>query len=213
MELIPERTIERLSIYRRLLIEEEKNGRTHIYSHDLARLTNNSPAQVRRDIMNIGTSGNPRKGYAVSELITAIGEVLDEKQTTKTCLVGVGNLGKAILAYFKGKRPNLQITAAFDIDPEKTDRVIAGVRCYPVAQIAPIVSRDHITVGILTVPGTAARETADLLIDAGVRSILNFTPTPLHLPPNIFLEEIDITVFLEKAAYFARHAGTNRTLT
>ncbi len=213
MSLVPERTVERFSIYRRLLIEEQKKGRSHIYSHELAMLTNNSPAQVRRDIMNIGASGNSRKGYVVSDLIAAIGKILDEGQTTNACLVGVGNLGKAILAYFKGKRPNLRIIASFDNDPEKTNRVIAGVRCYPVTQIPLIVPQEKISVGILTVPGAAAHETAELLIDAGVRSLLNFTPTPLRLPPNIFLEEIDITVFLEKAAYFARHAGTNRPIT
>ncbi len=205
MQLIPEKTVERLSLYRRLLISHLNRGETSIFSHELAVLANCTPAQVRRDIMNIGYSGSPRKGYHIKELINCIGKILDPDMVQNIALIGAGNLGKAILSYFKGKRPKLSIVAAFDKDPAKTGRVISGVRCFHIKEIPDIIKEKNITMGIITATGESAPEVAEILIDSGIKAILNFTPTPLRVPPNVFLEEMDITVSLEKVAYFAKN--------
>ena len=128
---IPDKTVGRLSLYRRLLsnllIEKKEE---FIFSHQLARVAGVTAAQVRRDMMIIGYSGSPKRGYAIEELIESIGQFLDAPDLQAVALVGVGNLGRAILTYFAGRRPNLKIVAAFDNDPNKAGTVIGGCRCY-----------------------------------------------------------------------------------
>lgn len=205
MHFISAKTIERLSLYRRLLINEKKNNKKFIFSHELADLANTTSAQVRRDIMNIGYSGTPRKGYSITRLATCIGKVLDAPEGQNVCLVGVGNLGTAVLKYFSGKRPKLSIVAAFDSDPNKVKTLNCKVPCYDIENMSQIIKENNITIGIITAPDTVAAEVAELLIEGGVKSIVNFSSTMLHVPQNIFLEQIDITISLEKAAYFAKH--------
>ena len=161
-------------------------------------------AQVRRDIMNIGYSGNPNRGYDVKELSGSIGSFLDEPEGQRAALVGVGNLGRAMLSYFAGRRPKLFIDAAFDNDPKKFGRVINGCHCFPIEEIGRVVAEKKITIGIITVPANEAQKTTDILVRAGVRGILNFAPVPLRIPSNVYVEDIDMTMSLEKVAYFAR---------
>jgi redox-sensing transcriptional repressor len=135
--MISDKTIGRLSLYRRAVDKLLADGRTHVYSHDIASVCGVTSAQVRRDLMPTGYSGSPKKGYSIPGLIQSIGSVLDDPEEQKVALVGVGNLGRAILAYFTGRRPNLSIVAAFDRDPNKVNRVIHGCRCYPVESWMP----------------------------------------------------------------------------
>jgi len=202
--MISDKTIGRLSLYRRLLRRGIPGGCRYIFSHELAALAGVTAAQVRRDIMNIGYSGNPNRGYDVKELAESIGNFLDAPEGQRAALVGVGNLGRAILAYFSGRRPKLSIAAAFDIDPAKCGKVIHGCRCYSVKELGEVVRGKDITVGIITVPASEAQGTADLLVEVGIKGILNFAPVPLRIPPGVYVEDIDMTMSLEKVAYFAR---------
>lgn len=204
MALLAEKAVERLSLYRRILMTMQDQGKLNVFSHELATLSSASSAQVRRDIMLLGYSGSPRKGYSISELIDSIGHVLDcPKNSIRVCLVGSGRLGKAILSYFQGKRPKIQIVATFDVDPDKTDRIIAGVNAYHIKDLTKYCKEKNVKVGIITTPSDSAQEVADMMIDGGVTSILNFSPATLVVPKNVFLEVVDITVSLEKAAYYA----------
>jgi redox-sensing transcriptional repressor len=204
--LVSSRTIGRLSLYRRLLTSTPASQERHIYSHQLAAMAGGTAVQVRRDLMVIGCTGSTTRGYDRAELIESIGRFLDDPQGACAALVGVGNLGRAILAYFAGRRPKLAITAAFDNDPSKTDRVIRGCRCYLTSDLVRVAAEQDIQVGIIAVPAPAAQEVADLLVQAGVTGILNFAPTGLRLPGHVYLEEIDMTTALEKTAYFGRQA-------
>jgi len=201
-----EKTIGRLSTYRRLLLRSTLAGQTSVYSYQIAALAAVTPAQVRRDLMAIGYSGSPNKGYRVAELVASIGEFLDNPLGENACLVGVGNLGRAILSYFTGRRPKLAIVAAFDIAENKVNRTIHGCRCYPLDDLATVAKRENIHVGIITTPADAAQGVAESLVEAGVRGILNFAPVSLRLPPGIYSGDIDMTTALEKVAYFARKA-------
>ncbi len=203
--MIPERTVERLSIYRRLLSALLAEGTQSVFSHELAAMAGSTPAQVRRDIMSIGYTGTPSRGYDVSGLIARIGEFLDAPEGQGVALAGVGHLGQAIMAYFAGRRPHLAIVAAFDKDPQKVDRVIHGCPCYPVERMEDIVREQRIRVGIIAVPAPAAQAVANTLVRAGVRGLLNFAPTRLHVPVDTYVQDADIAVFLEKVAFFARH--------
>lgn len=194
----------RLSLYRRILTTVQGQGIRNLYSHELASLAGVTAAQVRRDIMNIGYSGNPNRGYDVDELARAIELFLDDPRGQKAALVGVGNLGRAILAYFSGRRPKLSIEAAFDIDPQKYGRVIKGCRCYSLEEMGEVINRDKITIGIVTVPASGAQIVTDMLVNHGVTGVLNFAPVPIRVPTGIYVEDIDMTMSLEKVAYFAR---------
>jgi redox-sensing transcriptional repressor len=202
--MVSERSIGRLSLYRRLLNALMNEGTHNVYSHELAGMAGCSPAQVRRDLMAVGYTGDSNTGYDVSRLLDSLREFLDSPGGQGVALVGVGNLGKAILAYFRGRRPNMEIVAAFDSDPYKVNRVIHGCRCYPMESLDAVIRGHKILTAIVTVPADAAQGVADVLVRAGATGLLNFAPVHIRVPPNVHIEDIDMTVALEKVAYFAR---------
>ena len=201
---VSEKTIGRLSLYRRLLDNHLDEGKHSVYSHELARLAKVTAAQVRRDVMGLGYSGSPAHGYDVGELVKCISRLLDPANRQNVALVGVGNLGRALLAYFSGRRPNLSVVAAFDSDPVKFNRVINGCMCYPVEQISEIVEKLNIEIGIIAVPASEAQRAAEACVRAGMKGLLNFAPTPLHLPAGVYASDIDLAIALEKVAFFTR---------
>lgn len=198
------RTVGRLSMYRRILAELAAQGAQTVFSHELAARAGVTAAQVRRDVMSIGFTGSPVRGYEIADLMNRIGERLDDPSGQRAALVGVGHLGQAILAYFAGRWPHLSITAGFDVDPHKVNRVIHGCRCYPSEELARVVAEQQIGIGIIAVPAGAAQGVADSLVRAGVRGLLNFAPVRLRVPVDVYVEDVDISVSLEKVAFFAR---------
>jgi redox-sensing transcriptional repressor len=154
--------------------------------------------------MLIGYSGTLRKGYDIQDLVTLIGDILDTKDGQKAAIIGLGNLGSSILGYFNGKRSKLAITAAFDIDANKTNRVYAGVNCYHIDELAEVIKKENIKMAILTVPAKESMQILDTLIMSGIKGIMNFTPKSLNVPDNIYLEEYDMVTSLEKIAYFIK---------
>jgi redox-sensing transcriptional repressor len=201
---LPHKTVERLSQYRRALLMILSKEKTHVFSHEIAQMLHITPVQVRRDLMLIGYSGNLRKGYDIKELIELIGKIIDSERGQRVAVVGLGNLGKAMISYFKGKRSKLAIIGAFDINPEKINRVYDGVACYHISQMPEIIKQNNISIGIIAVPAEQAPEIAETLVLAGIKGILNFTPKPLNVPPFVYLEEYDMITSLEKVAFFAK---------
>ncbi|MFH0895021.1 MAG: redox-sensing transcriptional repressor Rex [Bacteroidota bacterium] len=203
-EILPERTVERLSQYRRVLLKCLADNKSHIFSHDLAKLLHITSVQVRRDIMLIGYQGSQRKGYDIKELTDLIGNIIDSESPLKVCVVGMGHLGRAITTYFKGKRHKLDIIASFDTSPEKTDHIIAGVFCHPYEKHSSVIADMKITIAILAVPAKFAADVAKDLVSAGIKSIVNYSSTALNVPDGVYLEEYDMITSLEKAAYFVK---------
>ena len=201
---IPVQTIGRLSLYRRLLLDLSAGGMRQIYSHQLASAAVATPAQVRRDLMVIGFTGSPRRGYAVEELIGAVNAVLAQSVETSVALVGVGNLGRAILAYYTNRQPWVRFVAAFDRDPDKVNRIIHGCRVHAVDQVEDVLGREGIRAAVIAVPAAEAQRVADRLVLAGVRSFLNFAPVRLHLPTGAYVDDMDMTTALDRVAYYAR---------
>ena len=119
-------------------------------------------------------------------------------------MVGIGNLGKAIISYFRGKRSKLSIVAAFDTNPDKIDRIYDGVQCYHIDKLAEIVKQENVSIGIITVPADQAPAIAETLVLAGIKGILNYSPKPLNVAPYVYLEEYDMITSLEKVAFFAK---------
>jgi len=203
-EQVSDKTIGRLSLYRRILNEAVSEGVESIHSHGLALRAGVSAAQVRRDLMCVGYEGTPRRGYGVDALLKALRDFLDEPGGQPVALVGIGNIGRALLAYFVGRRPNLSIAAAFDVDPNKVDRVINGCHCHHLRDLEQVLKAQRIKVAVLAVPAAEAQQVANHLVEAGVVGILNFAPVPLHVPTGVYVENLDVTMSLEKVAYFSR---------
>ncbi len=201
---LPEKTVARLSEYRRILLDCMAKGQTHIFSHELAGLNHITAVQVRRDMMLMGFSSMQRKGYNIKDLVGAIGQLIDTPQGLNIAVIGVGNLGKAVTGYFRGKRSKLNIVATFDVSEEKVGRVISGVKCYHTDQMPELIKKLSISIAILTLPPEYAKSTAELLANNQVQGILNFTTVPLNMPPNVYLEEYDMITSMEKVAYFVK---------
>lgn len=204
MTALPGKTVERLSEYRRTLLSCLSENRNYIFSHDLAARLHITAVQVRRDLMLIGYSSIQRKGYDVKELIDTIGRIIDSEEGMNVAIVGIGNLGRALAGYFKGKRSKLNLVASFDNDPQKINKVISGVKCYPYNDLEQVISELKIQIAILTVPADYAREIAEETVRFGIKGILNFTTVPLNVPSNIYLEEYDMITSIEKVAYFVK---------
>ena len=202
--MTPVKTIERLIIYRTILEQNIAQGVTQLFSKDLAAQTGNNPAQVRRDLMTVGYFGNPQKGYIVKDLLQQIKLLLEPDGGISIAIVGIGNLGRAIMGYFSSHEPKIKLVAAFDNDEYKINRVIAGCNCYHIKEIDAVLLPHKVQLGVITVPGNYAQQTADVLIGAGVKGIVNFAPLPVKAPPVVYVENIDITKTLEKAAFFTR---------
>ena len=206
---IPEKTIERLSEYRRTLLACHKQGITHIFSHVLAGIHGITAVQVRRDLMLIGFSSDTKKGYDVKVLVDFISRILDSPQPMNIAVLGMGHLGQAITKYFNGKGLKLKITAAFDVDPEKVGKTIAGIPCSHMDRFEEIAEEREISLVIVSSPTTVAPRLVLPIINAGIRGVLNFTSTPLNFPQGIVVENYDITTLLEKVAYFVKESEDN----
>lgn len=204
---LPHKTVERLSQYRKALMDYLESGKDFIFSHELGNIVHVTPVQVRRDLMLIGYSGTLRKGYDVSELIKLISKILDPSEIQNIALIGIGNLGRAIISHFNGKRSKLIIVAAFDNDPNKADHIIKCVSCYHIDNLQEIIKKENVMMAILTVPPEVAPHIAEALVFAGIKGIINFTGTPLKVPHNVYLEEYDIITSIEKTSYFTQQAG------
>ncbi|MEG1649251.1 MAG: redox-sensing transcriptional repressor Rex [Rikenellaceae bacterium] len=152
---LPERTIERLSEYRRTLLRNLENGITHVYSHVLASIHGITAVQVRRDLMLIGFSSNTKKGYDVRELVDFISSILDSTQPLNVAVVGMGNLGRAVTKYFKDKRAKLRIVVSLDNNPEKVGAIIVGVPCCNIEEIDEVIKEKNISILLLTLPAVA----------------------------------------------------------
>lgn len=209
MDVLPGKTVERLSEYRRNLLGYLQSGSEYIFSHELAALLHITAVQVRRDLMLIGYTSVMKKGYDIKELIKTIGRIIDSEKGQNVAVIGLGNFGKAISHYFRGKRSQLNIVAAFDNDPKKVGTDKWGVTCYPIDDMEKIIRQKKISIAILTVPPEHAKPIAEDVINFGVKGILNFTTVPLNMPSNVRLEEYDMITSLEKVAYFVKESSRN----
>lgn len=206
---IPEKTIERLSEYRRTLIKCHARGITHIFSHVLAGMHGITAVQVRRDLMLIGFSSDTKKGYDVKVLIDFIDSILYSENPMNMAIIGMGRLGQAVTRYFNSKGLKMRITAAFDIDPEKVGSTIDNIPCYHIDDFEERVEAMDISIVIVTSPTSVASALVLPIINAGIKGVLNFTSAPLSFPQGIVVENYDITTLLEKVAYFVKVAEEN----
>ena len=205
--LLGERAIARLVMYRRLLERLREEGAEYVFSHTLADLGGLTAAQVRRDVMELEYLGNPARGYRVVDLLARIRGALDPPARQSAVLAGAGQLGGALVSYFDNWSQRLNIVGVFDVQTLKLNRKVHGHVCQHLRELPETVERYSVSVGVLAVPAAAAVEVAGMMVQAGITGILNFAPVTLVVPEHVYVEQVDLTVSIERVAYMARHAA------
>ena len=200
--VIPRKTIYRLSIYLRCLARLRENGIGTVSSEALAKAAGVKPTQLRKDLAYFGTFGTRGLGYEVNELSLKISDELGTSSLQPVILVGVGNLGLALVSYRGFEKEGFEIIAAFDAEPNrKRDKEIKQ----PILgmDVMPAFIREHgVKMAILSVPAAAAQVVANRLIESGVMGILNFSPSVLAVPEDVMVNNVNLAIELENLSYF-----------
>ena len=199
---IPTATITRLSIYSRYLESLSQEGVKIIASDKLAQKCGINPAQIRKDLAYFGEFGIRGVGYFVRELLFEIKRILGLNKPWKMALLGIGNLGSALLAHQNFIRQGYEFVAVFDVDPAKVGRrVPSGQIIHHMDDLETVIREKGVEIGVLATPAGKAQMAALPLIAAGVKAILNFAPIQLQLPEGMAVENVDFTVKLDHLAY------------
>ncbi|WP_425400938.1 redox-sensing transcriptional repressor Rex [Aeoliella sp.] len=198
---VPKAVVSRLSLYLRELHHLIAAGHATTSSGRLGQQLGFSDAQVRRDLAYFGHFGQPGVGYRCDELIGAIRSILGTDREWRVAMVGVGNLGQALLGYRGFASQGFTIVAAFDVDQGKTNREVGGVPVFSLDELAEVVRDKQIELGLVAVPATTAQQAADRLVAAGVAGILNFAPVTLNLPDHVSHVGVDLATELEQLCF------------
>lgn len=199
---IPKATTKRLPLYYRYLIILNEEGKDKVSSTELSEAVQVDSASIRRDFSYFGALGKRGYGYDVKNLLSFFKKILNQDTLTNVALIGVGNLGRALLNYNFKRSNNIRISCAFDINKEITGRILSGVPVYDMDDLKQQLSDQQITIAILTVPSTAAQKTTDEMVDAGVKGIMNFTPIRLSAPADVRVQNVDLATELQTLIYF-----------
>jgi redox-sensing transcriptional repressor len=202
-------TVERLSAYRRVLEELDRDGVEYIHSQQFAGLVGVTPAQLRRDLASFGTFGNISRGYNVYQMGRTMSRLMGTDSTQSVALFGVGDLGRALLSYRGFEERGFHIAVAFDVDQAKIGRVFAGRRCYALDELAAVLPDYAVRMAVLASRPEGLQALADRIAAAGVRAILNFVPKRLSPPEGCFVENTDISAKLEKLSFLAHAQATS----
>ena len=173
-----------------------ENGREFISSTHIAKELGLESIQVRKDVAATGITGQPGVGFSVPVLVKAIEDFLGWSNSSDALLVGAGNLGAALAGYDGFKEYGLNVSVMFDVDPNKINKKLGGVKVLSLDKLPEVVSRLHIRIGILTVPNKFAQSVADYMVQSGVRAIWNFTSVKLSLPEDVIVERVGLAASL-----------------
>ncbi|MDZ4182090.1 MAG: redox-sensing transcriptional repressor Rex [Candidatus Cloacimonadaceae bacterium] len=189
---IPTSTLKRLPQYLEVLKQLRRAGLKEVSATKISVFADVHQTMVRKDLTYTGVANIPQKGYRIKELHTAIEELLNWNDTSTSFLVGVGHLGSALLGYQEFSQKGLSIVAAFDNDPAKIGGTIHGIPVYSALDFSTMAQKQHIRIGIITVPPEAAQLIADIMVHSGIKAIWNFTPHKIIVPPHIIVEYVDM---------------------
>lgn len=198
---ISESTIHRLSIYYRALMALENDNYKTISSKELAKREKLTPAQVRKDLSFFGSFGTRGLGYPVVELRHRIAEILGLNRIWSVALLGVGNIGSALVSYKEFAKQGFNIKLIFDNDQRKIGSNHKGIKVSDMKDLKKLVAEENIDMAIIAVPAPVAQQVADEVVAAGVRAILNFAPINLRLPDNVVLRNQNMCIELEHLSF------------
>lgn len=200
--IIPRKTIYRLSIYLRCLARLRENGLGTVSSEALAKAAGVKPTQLRKDLAYFGTFGTRGLGYDVADLSQKISDELGTSSLQPVILVGVGNLGLALLSYRGFEKEGFEIVAAFDADPRRKRDKDIKQPLLAMNDLKKFVADNGVKMAILSVPAASAQTVANQLIEAGVMGILNFSPIVLAVPEDVMVNNVNLAIELENLSYF-----------
>ena len=198
---IPDAVIKRLPRYYRYLGDLLQMGISRVSSKDLSVRMGLTSSQVRQDFYNFGGFGVQGYGYDVEYLHQEIRKILGLEHNFRLIIVGVGNLGTAVAKYLQVKKDGFQLLGLFDANPLIIGTLVGELEVQDINKLPDFIRNNKIEIAALSVPARNARDTANLLADAGIRGIWNFTPAELKLPPDIFIENVHITDNLMTLGY------------
>ena len=202
-EQVSELTTNRLSIYLRCLTELESAGVETISSQGLAEGFRLNAAQIRKDLACFGEFGVRGVGYYVKDLRRDLRHILGLDRRLRVAIVGAGNLGLALADYPGFRQEGFEIVALFDTQNAKVGHMSrAGVAIHDIRQLKRIVRQERVSIGVIAVPAAAAQPVVDLVVAAGIKAILNFSPGALNVPADVKLKSVDLTVSLESLSFF-----------
>ncbi|MEL7238928.1 MAG: redox-sensing transcriptional repressor Rex [Planctomycetota bacterium] len=201
--VIPLPAVRRLSLYLRQLESFVEAGRDTISSRDLGQALGMGDAQIRKDLANFGTFGQPGVGYHTGQLADQLRAILGTDRTWDVVLVGAGNIGRALTAYRRFADKGFRLRGVFDRNAELHGRELGEekLQVQPTAELGAFVREHGVRLAVLAVPASAAQAAADLLVGAGVRGILNFAPVRLQVPETVFVNDVDLAAQLEQLAF------------
>jgi redox-sensing transcriptional repressor len=197
----------RLSRYRNALRRLKSLGFVKVFSGNLADAAGVTSSQVRKDFSLFGITGNRRGGYHVDELIDRIGHILGKNEVQKVVIVGIGNIGKALMRYRGFEAGGIKIVAGFDNDPTRLN-LSDEVPVLPLEDFREFITSNNVKIAILAVPDMAAHQVSELMVLAGIKGILNFAPIQLRGADDVVISSINLEVELENLIYFVNAAGT-----
>jgi redox-sensing transcriptional repressor len=200
-KIAPKAVVGRMSLYLRQLEAYQRQGQSTVSSNQLGEPLAIKNAQVRKDLAFFGQFGHPGIGYRIDELIAALRHILGIDHDWPLALVGLGNLGRALLRYRGFRSRGFHIVALFDNDPSKIGQKHDGLIVQPIDALRKTIALRKINMAILSVPADVAQRVADLLVASGIRGILNFAPVTLSIPSHVNLVPVDLSVQLENLAY------------
>ncbi len=205
---IPPVVIDRLPLYARALALLEADGRDVVSSQEMGNLLGVTPAQIRKDLSYFGRFGKQGRGYSVRKLLEELRQILGLDRQWSIALVGVGQLGRAILGYAGFAPQGFRIVEAFDADPSTIGQTIGNLVVKDSSALEDILSAHPVDVGIVAVPAENAQKVIDSLVRCGVRAILNYAPCTAHVPPGVYIRRIDPVLALQSMIYYLKNSPT-----
>jgi redox-sensing transcriptional repressor len=205
---IPEATVQRLPIYLRALVDIAEGGAATVSSETLAGAAGVNSAKVRKDLSHLGSYGTRGVGYDVAYLIHQVRRELGLTQHWPIVIAGIGNLGHALANYKGFAERGFQIAALVDADPRTFGEVIGGVAIRDITELRTLVAEREISIGVICTPAPAVQEVADHMIEAGIRSILNFAPVVIAVPPGVSVRKVDLAIELQILAFYEQRKAT-----
>lgn len=199
---IPRKAVYRLSLYLRCLQRLKTNQIGTVSSEALARAAGVKPTQLRKDLAYFGQFGTRGLGYDVEQLAQMISDTLGTNSLQPVILVGVGNLGMALLSYRGFEKEGFEIVAAFDVDPHRNRNKVLPLPIHSLERLPEIIREEQARMAILTVPANVAQEVANTLVRHGILGILNFAPIVLHVPEDVMVNNVNLAIELENLSYF-----------
>jgi redox-sensing transcriptional repressor len=201
---IPDVVIDRLPIYARALSSLERSGRDVVSSQELGAQLGVTPAQIRKDLSYFGRFGKQGRGYNVKRLLEELHQILGLDRSWRMVVVGVGQLGHAVLSYGGFAPQGFNIIEAFDADPEVVGKSIGDLTIKPVSEMRATLTGQNIDIGIVAVPAASAQQVIDGLVESGVKAILNYAPIAPFVPKHVHVKDIDPVLSLQSMTFYLK---------